>query len=468
MSKRFYNCHAHCFTYHHVPEFFLTRWLAVSWFLKRKWLRNFIRKTARTGKFGFGLSLLMLVLRRIFGLNQSMALRYVNFVKYGDRSSQEKVIKSMQAYYPKDTGLVFLTMDMDYMGAGKPEVSFEKQLSELEGIKRNPAWTHKVYPFIFCDPRRLQPLHQREVTVGNTFTGEVFEKKLKTYLHDKVYQGIKIYPALGYYPFDKRMKPVYDFAVENCIPIITHCTTGAVHFKYRLDDAERRHPFLGMQLPALKPKGFQTYFTHPLNFECLLNPDILKSHWGEDTTDYTNLKICIGHWGDGSDWHDYLDNAWRETDFRKRNSDWCSLELDNWIINGDKKYRNFSWFTIICDLMRKYPNVYADISYTLNDASLLPLLKMILEADKKIRERVLFGTDFYLVSKACSERAFSINVRAALGLELFEQIAVTNAERFLSSRFNVVNGDGIEETHVKLLPNAVVCDWGARGTELFG
>src|SRR5206468_2521745 len=140
------------------------------------------------------------------------------------------------------------------------------------------------------------------------------------------------------------------------------------------------------------------------------------------------------------DWHDYLDNAWRETDFKKKNSDWCSLELDNWIIDDNKVYKNFSWFTIICDLIRKYPNVYVDISYTLYDATLLPLLKMILEADEKIKERVLFGTDFYLVSKASSERAFAINLRAALGNDLFEQIAITNAERFLSNKFNKVNG----------------------------
>lgn len=437
-AKRFYNCHAHCFTYDHVPEYFLSRWVAISWLLHRRWLRNIIHKAPVTGKFSFGLRVLLFFLRYLLGLKKSMAIRYLNFIRYGDRSSQEKVIKSMQAYYPKDTGLVMLTMDMHYMGAGRPRTRFKKQLTELEGIQRNPSWKNKVYPFIFCDPRRLQPLHQREVAIGLDFTGSEFLSKLETYLTDGIYRGIKIYPALGYYPFDKRMKPVYDFALQHNLPVLTHCTIGAVHFKYRLGEEERHHPFLNTTLPECKPAVFQKYFTHPLNFECLLNPDILKQDWGADAPDYTNLKICLGHWGDCDDWHNYLDNAWLETDFRKRKSKWCSLELDNWIINDDKTYKNFSWFTIICDLIRKYPNVYADISYTLNDITLLPLLKMILEADDKIRERVLFGTDFYLVSKAVSERAFAIQVRAALGLELFEQIAVTNAERFLSSRLHSV------------------------------
>jgi uncharacterized protein len=92
-------------------------------------------------------------------------------------------------------------------------------------------------------------------------------------------------------------------------------------------------------------------------------------------------------------------------------------------------------------MMRKYPNVYADISYTLNDATLFPLLRMILNSDNKIRERVLFGTDFYLVSKAISEREFAINVRSFLGNDLFNQIAITNAERFLTNKFSHVRNE---------------------------
>ena len=160
----------------------------------------------------------------------------------------------------------------------------------------------------------------------------------------------------------------------------------------------------------------------------------MKQYWGHEAPDLENLKICLGHWGTGEEWHNFIENAWTDTQCRKLTSKWPSLELDNWHTDKNKVY-NFSWFSIICDLMRKYPNVYADISYTLQDASLLPLLKMILEADEKIRERVLFGTDFFLVSKVISEREFAINIRATLGNVLFEQIAIVNAERFLKNDF---------------------------------
>jgi predicted TIM-barrel fold metal-dependent hydrolase len=457
MAKRFYNCHAHCFTYHQVPEFFLSKRLAVSWLLKQKKLAAFITKSTNTENFGLAIRVLLFALRR-FGLNKELALRSLNFIRFGNVEHQEDVIKSMCTYYPNDTGFVLLTMDMAYMGAGKLNTSFKDQLIELAAVKNKDEWKNRIYPFIFCDPRRLQPTHKREVAVGADFTGQEFLDTAKQYLQNKIYQGIKIYPALGYYPFDLRMKPMYDFALENCIPIVTHCTIGAVHFKYRLEKAERYHDFLECELPDKKPFEFQQYLSHPLNFECLLNPAILKKVWADNTTDYTNLKVCIGHWGTRKDWHDYLDNQWRDAGKVKKNSAWTSLELDNWETNDADAYNNYSWFTIICDLMRKYPNVYADISFTLYDTTLLPLLKMILEADEKIRQRVLFGTDFYLVSKAGSERAFSINVRAALGHRMFEQIAITNAERFLSNKFNRVTGDGIQAKQFPPLPGAVVCE----------
>ncbi len=435
MSKRFYNAHAHCFTYDHVPRYFLTRFFAISWLLRRKWLRTWLRTVPFTGRFGLIGSVIKTILILFFGFNKEKLIRYMNFVLYGDRSSQEDVIKSMQQYYPASTGFVFLTMDMEFMGAGMPVTPFEKQLTQLEGIKRNPAWEKKIFPFLFCDPRRIQPQHKRETALTLLFTGNLFPEKAKEYWQQGIYHGIKLYPALGYFPFDKRLKPVYDFAVAHQLPCMTHCTIGSVHFKFNLDEDERFHPIKKVMLPREKPASFQQYFTHPLNYECLLNQQLLRLHWGEEAPDYQNLKICIGHWGTEEEWHKFIKDAWVETRFRKKTSAYPSLDLDNWNIHNEHSVYNFSWFSIICDLMRRYPNVYADISYTLQDASLLPLLKMILEADEKIKERVLFGTDFYLVSKAISEREFAINVRAALGKELFEQIAIRNTERYLNNDF---------------------------------
>ena len=434
MSKRFYNAHLHCFTYDHVPEHFLTKNLGVSRLLKWGWLQRNIKKGVEEGKITWVVKVLTFVLRYFLLINKQIILRYFNFFRYGDQESQEKIIQIVQRYYPKRTGFVLLTMDMEYMGAGKPKTLFKKQLSELEGIKRNPEWSNKIFPFIFCDPRRIRPTLAREIDVEKEFIGEVFLETVRHYVEAGIFNGIKIYPALGYFPFDKRMQPVYDLALSLNLPVLTHCTIGAVHFKYPLNENEYYHPFLKRNLPKQKPVDYQQFFTHPLNYECLMNHELLKKVWGEDAPDYRELKICIAHWGTGEEWHRFLEDPWIETHLRKKSKQYPALELANWITENEKNTQHISWFSIISDLVTKYPNVYTDISYTLNDTSLLPLLKMTLEGDEKIRERVLFGTDFYMVSKAISERAFAINVRAALGKELFDQIAITNTERFLSNK----------------------------------
>jgi predicted TIM-barrel fold metal-dependent hydrolase len=464
MLRRFYNCHAHCFTYDHVPEHFLTRWVAISWLLKRRWLKKIIRNTPVTGSFGFLGNIVIYLLALLFGFDKQKAVRTLNFIRYGDVQLQSEVIEKMRAYYPGSTGIVFLSMDMEFMGAGSAKKDFEEQIEELEVLKMREIYRDIVYPFVFCDPRRIRPEKKREIAVKTDFKGQVFTQRLENLIEDRSFQGIKLYPALGYYPFDPRMKPVYDFAIKNCVPLITHCTIGAVHFKYKLSPEERIHPVLsrlGLQDNPLrfnKPADFQTWFTHPLNYECLLNNELLKYYWIGDAPDYSKLKICIAHWGNGEDWHNYLDNPWLETGNRMLDEKWPSLDMRNWKLDKKGAVNNFSWFTIICDLMRKYPNVYADISYTLNDETLLPLLKMTLEADETIRKKVLFGTDFYMVSKAICERHFAINVRAALGNELFEQIAVKNAERFLNNNFGSVQLTGKEQSNRSIVETGVCND----------
>jgi predicted TIM-barrel fold metal-dependent hydrolase len=440
--KRFFNCHAHCFTYNHVPDYFLSTLLPVSKLLKQKWLMNFFRKSARSGKIG-GLASFIIRLIRFFdsSITTNLVLRYINFFIFGDAVDQLTAIKTMQQYYPAQTGLVMLTMDMAFMGAGIVKAPLKEQLAELSGIKNSSDYTNIVYPFLHTDPRRIQPTHLREQHIETDFTGTIFFEAAKHYWKKGTYQGVKIYPALGYYPFDKRLREVYDFALENSLPVLTHCIVGPVHFKFNLDDAERYHPFLHQSFPQAKAVDYQANFTHPLNFECLLNKHLLQTYWEEDAPDYRNLKICLAHWGGEPEWHSFKDDPWSDTSYKYKDAEYPSLDIRNWLVNpdDDNTYKNFSWFSIICDLVLKYDNVYADISYTLEDASLLNLLKITLQRDERIKKKVLFGTDYYLVSKDISERDFGINIRAELGDELFYQIAQTNAKAFLSNKFNQID-----------------------------
>lgn len=58
-------------------------------------------------------------------------------------------------------------------------------------------------------------------------------------------------------------------------------------------------------------------------------------------------------------------------------------------------------------------------------------LNVLLE-DKSIRERVIFGTDYYMVEREkVSEMEVSIGMRAHLGEKLYFQIAHYNTRRYL-------------------------------------
>ena len=64
----------------------------------------------------------------------------------------------------------------------------------------------------------------------------------------------------------------------------------------------------------------------------------------------------------------------------------------------------------------------------------MPMLKVLVN-DPKLRDRILFGSDFFVVRQEVTGREFSIRLRGWLGEEDFWQIAETNARRFLVTKF---------------------------------
>jgi len=84
-----------------------------------------------------------------------------------------------------------------------------------------------LLPFLFLDPRRIA------ATRNNTSKHKNYENYAKHLLRSQQFDGIKLYPALGYYPFDKNLIEMYLFAQENEIPIITHCIEGTVFIEVK-------------------------------------------------------------------------------------------------------------------------------------------------------------------------------------------------------------------------------------------
>ena len=300
--------------------------------------------------------------------------KYYHFLTIGDFKSQLEIFKLLQGFYPVGTKFCVLTMDMEYMAAGKVPKHFIEQLEELAAIKRDPAYADLIYPFIFVHPER-----------------PMIFSLVKKYIGEMGFTGLKIYPPLGYYPFDQRLDLVFDYAQRNSIPVTSHCARGGVFYKGTITD--RKHPITGKVIKENKNKFFTDIYTNPDNYKYLLQK-------------FPKLKINLAHFGGFDEWKKYLQNT---------------------IIDEDGET---NWFVMIKDLIKRYPNVFTDVSYTLYDKELIPLLKVVLQ-EPQFKNKVLFGSDFYMVEQEESEREFSINLRAGLGESDFKLIAVDNPNRFL-------------------------------------
>jgi predicted TIM-barrel fold metal-dependent hydrolase len=201
--------------------------------------------------------------------------------------------------------------------------------------------------------------------------------RLKLLVEEHDFKGVKIYPTLGYRPDDKvLMDEIYPYMVEQDIPLMAHCSPGSVNSKDMSRD----------QAHAL---------ADPDNYK-----KVMKS--------FPDLRICLAHFGGIGEWRRH--------------------------INETRDPANPTWLKKIRELITnsKYPNLFTDISYTIfNFHENVPLLKILME-DKKILEKVLFGSDFYMVeSEKYSEKRFSIDLRYALGEAIFWKIAYENPKEYL-------------------------------------
>ena len=354
-----HNCHIHTFSNQNVPDGFLA-------FNLLKYLRSG-RRAAFVSK----------LLRRIIPFTDNDKLeRLATFLDYGAKESQKIIFQTIRAFYPqKHTKFVVLSLDMDQMGAGSAPKDYLHQLAELESLRGQ--YPQAIIPFINADPRR-----------------EGIAALVQEYINRRYFGGIKLYPPLGYYPFDQRLRPVYRFAEAKQLPIITHCSRGGITFKGKITPQMRVHPKTGQHLAGNSPASFSDNYTHPENYRWVLE-------------EFPTLKLSFAHYGGGKEWYKYLHHP----RFAEK----------------DEK----SWLKIISDFIEAYPNVYADIAFTAADENLWPLLKVLLNTPK-LREKILFGSDVYMAQLVGSEREFSIGLRGYLGEDDYRQIAEINPKRFLA------------------------------------
>lgn len=134
--------------------------------------------------------------------------RYMNIGRFSFYTEQSRIFGRLSGQYPAGTQFILLPMDMEFMAAGKPPGDFYTQMQDLAEIKDNHKKT--ALPFVFVDPRRITADPDFFRYHSDAKTGKIILEPcfIKTYIEDHGFSGFKIYPALGYYPFDARLLPL--------------------------------------------------------------------------------------------------------------------------------------------------------------------------------------------------------------------------------------------------------------------
>lgn len=430
-----------------------------------------------------GRNLLFFLLRSLWSFlgklpgkeSKALAERYINLGRFAFYRDQFRIYGRLRSQYPPGTGFLVLPMDMAYMGAGTPKCSYRKQMEGLRDIKANPKYRDQFFPFVFADPRRIVA---EKDNPGGTEDKKYFDYRVeqgkmiledcfvREYIEEHRFNGFKIYPALGYYPFAEALLPVWKYAADHQLPILTHCIKGTIYYRGPKKKAWELHPvfeepagggsYRPLELPERQNSLFSLNFTHPLNYLALLDESLLRRLVAEaeddkirnlfgytdmDTPlrhDLSQLKICFGHFGGEDQWKLFLErdrDSWSRQLVEKPEHGIHFLTNEE----GDPRpgkisqvWRYTDWYSIVCSIMLQYPNVYADLSYILHDPQIESLLKQTLR-NPKLRERVLFGTDFYVVRNHKSEKNMLFDLQGYLPEAEFDQIARTNPRAYLYS-----------------------------------
>lgn len=394
------NCHIHTFTRRHTPSRFVP--IPINWLATGVARVRVLRKG------------LLAATRLRDPRRRGRLTRFVEIINTSALGGQRAIFDQVSSFYPSGTRFVVLPMDMTLMGAGGVEQGIREQHDHLAAVRDGLAREGRdvMVPFVAVDPRHVgaEDEHNRFDVVNET---------IERIAGPQHFGGIKLYPPTGYHPDDDRLKKLYEFADKYRVPVISHCSRPAqVQYHGRVTSQMRRRPGGGDPLKGSRYHLLSTF----------TNPDAYK----RILTEHKNIPLCLAHFGGAGDWDRYIQRPQHGAPAREPVSWW--MRPLAWARLVTPPLEDGSWLLKILEMIRSenYPNLWTDISYTLfADDDYIYLLKVLLE-EPKVRKRVLFGSDFYVVENApLEERQRSIRIRAILGEDVFRQIAETNPGKFL-------------------------------------
>lgn len=366
------NNHIHTFNIQHTPNKFIQSYI--------KGLPDSIVSLIYKG---LKYKLTSFIIVNILRLMPSHLKKYVNFIKVGILENQHETFNKVASSYPTKTKFVVLPLVFEHMGAGRVDVPYKEQLRELIDLKKSNS--NECLPFVCIDPR-----------MGNAQENLDF---VKDYIENHAFMGIKLYPSLGYYPFDPRLDLVYKYAADNEIPILTHCSRGGVSYSNLADVGFLENPVSF----NTQPNG-KYHFPFQAPIEKYMDNTCDPDRYIDVLEKYKNLKICFAHFG--------FDD--QETD----------------------KTQTPEWHKKVIAMMGQYVNVYTDISYALStDAFWDIFLEELPTFSDEIKKKILYGTDFFMTYQEKDGEDEKVYIRSVKKLgSYFSQIANENNVEFLTSK----------------------------------
>jgi predicted TIM-barrel fold metal-dependent hydrolase len=197
-----------------------------------------------------------------------------------------------------------------------------------------------------------------------------------------LYLGFKMYTAQGYRPWDVRrlptMKEFYGKCCLNGIPIMNHCTPGGAKTQEADDYYNLEHPFDDMNEENEERKGcspsdyFSKHFVSPEAWKKVLDSGV-ELEEEKYCIQLNKLRLCLAHFGG------------------PKALDW-SQQIIDMVMQKDKYVPK----------LFAYPNLYSDISSSFASGKFRDYFKELYtgklseEQKKRIRSRILFGTDWFM------------------------------------------------------------------------
>lgn len=288
------------------------------------------------------------------------------YISFRDRYAIHSVYNDV---YQTDRELVSIVLGMD-LNSGWDNSIPKTNAEQNEELGKLPQ-AYPVLPFLPIDPRRAGL--NGDKNLYNIFL-KAFDKQNPSFF------GVKCYPALGYLPTDSRLKPIFEICAKKNIPVLTHCGGETVSTFDNPIVVNRNGVEEGI---SLSPRSERARFLNE------------PREWEEVVSKHKKLKLCLGHFG-GVD-------AWEKP-------------------NGLYSNR----FSTIIEMMKEF-KVYADFSFNIDSEKASKNLVRKMEQSNNegelLRERTLFGTDFWVIlplSDLIADQRRFVNQIGSLGDNLLK------------------------------------------------